>query len=377
MGMIIRSGTVFQGNGFVQQDLFTEGNRIAVSAEGEVIDAVGLYVIPGLVDIHVHGAAGYSFSAGGEGLQTFCSYEVNHGITSFCLTGMCLPEEKLMKMVEAVQGYDHPGIAGIRLEGPFLNAQRCGAQDSSSVIPGDAGLLSRLNKASGNRIRIVDTAPEVSGNMEFIREAAGSVCISIGHTAADYDTAKQAFAAGASHVTHLYNAMNPVHHRFPGPVIAAWEAGADVELICDGIHIHPAVVRMTFALFGEDRVIMVSDSMAGTGLPDGTYLLGGKAVRKTGSRVVLEERPDTLAGSVTDLYSCFRKAVLEMNIPLVSALKAVTVNPARSISLDAGSLEPGRYADLLLVDDHLEIKTIIHRGRIVQKDNKEYNGGSL
>ena len=366
--MIIENIRIFRGNGFEEGSLCTDGERIAERAGGEELDGCGLYALPGLVDIHLHGAAGVDCSdAGEEELQRFLDDELQRGIAAVCPTAMCLPEAQLLEMMKTV-GNHHNGrgadVAGIRLEGPFLNAERCGAQDRRTAVPGDSALYERLQQASGNRIRIVDTAPEIPGNLDFIRRISPEVRVSIAHTTADYDTAGKAFQAGASHVTHLYNAMNPIHHRKPGPVLAAWESGASVEVICDGIHVHPSVIRMTFALFGDDRVILVSDSMAGTGLPDGEYLLGGQSVMKQGARAVLKDHPDILAGSVTDLYTGFRKAVREMGIPLVSAVKAVTVNPARiaGIDQDYGSLETGRYADILLVNDKLEIQRIIHRG---------------
>ncbi len=367
--MIVQNIRVFRGNGFEECSLHTDGERIVERADGETLDGCGLYALPGLVDIHVHGAAGVDCSDAGEAeLQRFLDYELEQGIAAVCPTAMCLPETQLLEMMNTVGNHRNgkgADIAGIRLEGPFLNAERCGAQDRRAVCPGDYALYERLQQASGNRVRIVDAAPEIPGNLDFIRRIPPEVRVSIAHTAADYDTAGKAFQAGASHVTHLYNAMNPIHHRKPGPVLAAWESGASVEIICDGIHVHPSIIRMTFALFGDDRVILVSDSMAGTGLPDGEYLLGGQSVLKQGARAALKDYPDILAGSVTDLYTGFRKAVLETGIPLVSAVKAVTVNPARiaGIDQDYGSLETGRYADILLVNEKLEIQRIIHRGK--------------
>ena len=166
-------------------------------------------------------------------------------------------------------------------------------------------------------------------------------------------------------MTHLYNAMPGISHREPGPIIAALEAGAEAELITDGIHIHPAVVRATFRLFGDDRVILISDSMMAAGLPDGSYSLGGQDVTVRGPKAVLTQSPETIAGSVTNLMDCMRTAVLEMGIPLESAVKASSVNPARSIGIqkDYGSLEEGRLANILLLDEKLKIVHMIHKGR--------------
>ena len=180
-------------------------------------------------------------------------------------------------------------------------------------------------------------------------------------------SAKAAFAAGASHLTHLYNAMPGISHREPGPIIAALEAGAEVELIADGIHVHPAMVRFTFQTFGDSRVILISDSMRACGLPDGQYTLGGQDVTVRGARAELTEHPETIAGSVTDLYACMRRAVLEMGVPLESALRAASENPARSIGVEAdyGSLAPGRWGNVILADEKLEIRQVIQKGRVL------------
>lgn len=168
-------------------------------------------------------------------------------------------------------------------------------------------------------------------------------------------------------MTHLYNAMPGITHRDPGPILAALEEDAEVELICDGIHIHPAVVRFTFNTFGDDRVVLIADSMEACGLPDGQYSLGGQAVTVCGPRATLTEHPDTIAGSATCLYDCMKRAVLDMGVPLVSAVRAASLNPARSIGIDAdyGSLEPGRYGNVILADEGLNIRTIIQKGVVI------------
>ena len=213
----------------------------------------------------------------------------------------------------------------------------------------------------------MDIAPEEPGNLDFIKACHNEVRISIAHTCADYDTAKAAFAAGASHMTHLYNAMPGITHRAPGPIIAALEEGAEVELITDGVHIHPAVVRFTFRTFGDDHVILIADSMMACGLPDGQYSLGGQAVTVRGPRATLTEHPGTIAGSATCLYDCMKHAVREMGVPLASAVRAASLNPARSIGIDAdyGSLEPGRWGNVILADEELNIVKVIRKGEVL------------
>ena len=204
--------------------------------------------------------------------------------------------------------------------------------------------------------------------MPFIEACHNEVRISIAHTCTDYDTAKNAFAAGASHMTHLYNAMPGITHREPGPIIAALENKAEVELITDGVHIHPAMVRLPLSnTFGDDRVILIADSMMACGLPDGQYSLGGQAVTVKGPRATLTEHPGVIAGSATCLYDCMRRAVLDMGVPLESAVRAASENPARSIGVDSdyGSLAAGRYGNVILADKDLNICKVIQKGRVI------------
>ena len=200
-------------------------------------------------------------------------------------------------------------------------------------------------------------------------EVSKDVVVSVSHTCADYETAQMAFRSGATHLTHTFDAMPDLQHRAPGPIPAALEAGADAELIADGIHVHPAMVRLAFRLFGEERMILISDSMEATGLPDGTYSLGGQDVTKRGRRAVLATDPDTIAGSVTNLFDCMRTAVLDMKVPLETAVRAATENPARSIGIekDYGAIAPGRYVNVVLMDREMNVRGIVQRGRVLER----------
>ena len=215
--------------------------------------------------------------------------------------------------------------------------------------------------------KLVDLAPEEEGAMEFIRAEKGKVVLSIAHTTADYETAKAAIEAGVTHMTHLYNAMNPINHRAPGPIIAAADDEyCEAELICDNVHIHPAIVRNTFKMFGEDRVIFISDTMEAAGLEDGMYELGGQPVIVKGNRATLED--GTIAGSNTNLMKCMRTAVKQMGIPLEKAVKCAAVNPAKSIGIydQYGSITPGKVANAVLLDQEtLEIKGVILKGQML------------
>lgn len=374
--MIIRNAKVFTLNGqFVEKDLVIRDGRIvfgaAPLADEEIVDAQGAYALPGLVDIHFHGAVGHDFCDADEaGLQAIADFEASKGVLAICPATMTFNEEILNGIMDVAAAHKNErgaDLVGINMEGPYISPDKVGAQNPKYVMAADPGMFRRLQERSGGLIRLVDIAPEEPGNLDFIKDCHNEVRISIAHTCADYDTAKAAFAAGASHMTHLYNAMPGITHRAPGPIIAALEEGAEVELITDGVHIHPAVVRFTFRAFGDDHVILIADSMMACGLPDGQYSLGGQAVTVRGPRATLTEHPGTIAGSATCLYDCMKHAVREMGVPLASAVRAASLNPARSIGIDAdyGSLEPGRWGNVILADEELNIVKVIRKGEVL------------
>ena len=374
--MIIRNAKVFTGGcRFEERDLLIRDGRIvfgAVPMDGEeVLDARGSYALPGLVDIHFHGAVGHDFCDADEaGLQAIADFEASKGVLAICPATMTFSEEILNGIMDAAAAHKNgrgADLVGINMEGPYISPRKVGAQNPKYVMGADAGMFRRLQARSGGLIKLVDVAPEEPGNLDFIRACRDEVRISIAHTCTDYETAKEAFAAGASHMTHLYNAMPGITHRAPGPIVAALEEDAEVELITDGVHIHPAMVRFTFRTFGDEHVILVADSMMACGLPDGQYSLGGQAVTVCGPRATLTEHPDTIAGSATCLYDCMRHAVLDMGVPLASAVRAASLNPARSIGIDAdyGSLEPGRWGNVVLADGQLNIQKVIRRGKVL------------
>ena len=366
--MIIKGGKVFQEDGsFLEQAIYINDHRLVDKAEyqddGEVIDAEGLLVLPGLVDIHSHGAAGEDFSDGNpEGLKKILQYEKRCGITSYCPTSMTFPKERLRQIFASIKGAqteDGATVVGINMEGPFLDPAKKGAHVEEWIAAPDAAFVRELNQDVDGLVRLVTLAPNMDGAEEFIKEMHEEVCISLGHTAADYDCASRAMKLGAHHVTHLYNAMQPFGHRAPGLIGAAMDdPECMVELICDGYHIHPSTIRAAFRMFGPERVILISDSMRATGMENGTYELGGQEVTVKDRKAVLKD--GTLAGSATNLYGCMCKAV-EFGIPLEQAIMAATANPARSIGIfdRVGSIRIGKQADLLLVSENLELKRVI------------------
>lgn len=366
--MIIKGGKVFQEDGsFLEQALYINDHRLVDKAEYQddekVIDAEGLLVLPGLVDIHSHGASGEDFSDGNpEGLKKILQYEKRCGITSYCPTSMTFPKERLRQIFASIKGAqteEGAKVVGINMEGPFLDPAKKGAHVEKWIAAPDAAFVRELNQDVDGLVRLVTLAPNMEGAEDFIKEMHEEVCISLGHTAADYDCASGAMKLGAHHVTHLYNAMQPFGHRAPGLIGAAMDdPECMVELICDGYHIHPSAIRAAFRMFGPERVILISDSMRATGMENGTYELGGQEVTVKDRKAVLKD--GTLAGSATNLYGCMCKAI-EFGIPLEQAIMAATANPARSIGIfdRVGSIRIGKQADLLLVSENLELKRVI------------------
>lgn len=376
--MIIRNASVYTEQGcFAIKDIYTAG-QVFVSepgeATGEVIDGKGCFAIPGLTDIHFHGSAGYDFCDGMvEAIDRIARYEASVGVTSIVPATMTMDEETLYAACEAAHRYhqeqkegkrkDGALLCGIHMEGPFLSDKRLGAQNPAYLKRPDSALYEKMQKRSGGLIRLVSLAPETEGAMEFIRRHKGEVVLSLAHTSADYDTAMEAFEMGAVHVTHLYNGMEPFSHRAPGVLGATVDAGAEAELICDGVHVHPSAVRAAFRLLGEDKVLLVSDSMRATGLGDGMYSLGGQQIEVTGNRAVAPN--GSLAGSVTNLMECMRIVIRDMGISLETAVKCAAVNTAKCAGIydRCGSITSGKYANLVLLDrEDLSVRQVILQG---------------
>ena len=293
------------------------------------------------------------------------------GVTAICPTTMTLPEERLAPIVASVAEHatadDEAGIVGINMEGPYIAPDKVGAQNPAYVRSASVEEFARLQAAARGLIKLVDVAPEQPGNLDFIHSVSHDVRVSVAHTCTDYDTACAAFDAGARHMTHLYNAMPSLHHRDPGPIAAGAERNdVTAEIIADGVHIHPAMVRLAFALFGDDRMILISDSLRACGLGDGEYELGGQQFTVRGNRATIAN--GSLAGSVSDVMACMRTAVQRMSIPLISAVKAASVNPARALGLEGerGAIAPGYVGDAVVLDRDLNIKHVVLRGRVLK-----------
>ena len=367
--MIFRNATVLNDQ-FVweQTGIAVEGERFSTPlSEDEVIDCTGMTIIPGLIDIHTHGSAGADNSDGDpDGLKKIEAYLAQNGITSFLATTMTLSEEELIHIFsvireESSQPTRGAYIQGIYMEGPFFNPAKKGAQNGAFLRTPDIDIFRKLNDASGNNIKVVAIAPELEGSLDFIRALKDEVQISIAHTNASYDQAVDAIAAGANQITHLYNAMPAFSHRDPSVVGAVFDSNIFAELISDGIHIHPAMVRLAYKALGEDRLILISDSMRATGMANGVYSLGGQTVYVKDKKATLED--GTIAGSSTNLMDCVKKAV-SFGIPFEKAVKCASLNPARAIGADAdcGSIKVGKYADFVILNDQMEIQSVYIKG---------------
>ena len=318
-------------------------------------------IIPGLVDIHSHGCMGNdTCDSTADGILKMAEFERSVGVTSFFPTTMTLGGEKLTDVVNEVRKAAQKSdvIKGIYLEGPFISREKCGAQNPKFIMKPDAGMIERLKAKSDGLVKFVAVAPEAEGAVECI-EKEKDIVFSIAHTNADYDTAMRAMEKGAKHVTHFYNAMKPYNHREPGVIGAAMDRNdVEIELIADGVHVHPAVVRNTFKYFGPGRIILISDSMEATGLSDGEYSLGGQKVFVKGKKATLED--GTIAGSASTLMDCVRTAI-GMGVPECEVIEAATKTPAKSAGIfdKVGSIEAGKRADMVVLNSNYEIVRVV------------------
>lgn len=344
------------------------GKDLPRKEEDLAVDCAGSYtVVPGFVDVHIHGCAGAdTCDATREALKAMAAFLLAHGVTSFCPTTMTTSRETIQAALLAAKDMmDHPmeggaRVVGVNMEGPFIAKERKGAQKEEDILPPDFPLFQQFYEESGGIVRLVDVAPEQPGGLDFVEKASQLCTVSIAHTTADYDQAKAAFDKGVTHATHLFNAMSGLHHRKPGVVGAVFDdSRVRGELICDGFHIHPAVLRAAFRLLG-DRALIVSDSMRANGMPEGeAFDLGGQMVTVHQGKALL---PDgTIAGSVTNLHQEIKNLV-SFGVPFEQAVKAATLLPARAIGLDGeiGSIAPGKRADLVVLDENLDIAAVYH-----------------
>lgn len=374
--MLLKNAKMFNDDFQLERaDIAVENGKIAaVGAEAssgeEEIDLNGCTVMPGFIDIHIHGAVGFDTCDGTrEAIAKIAAYLAGHGVTSFCPTTMTVSSGEIEKaLLTAKQCMEQPpegaAVRGVNMEGPYINGRKKGAQRGECVRNPDWEQFRKFYELSGGIIKLVDIAPECEGADEFIPRASKLCRVSLAHTEATYEQATDAFQKGITHATHLFNAMPGLKHRAPGSVGAVFDSDSvRAELICDGFHIHPAVLRIAFRQLGEDRTIIISDSMRAAGQPDGDYDLGGQTVLVRSGEARLAD--GTIAGSTTNLCTEV-KNLISFGVPLRQVIKSATINPAREIGIDdiTGSIRAGKSADLNAFDHDGNLKFTLVRGKI-------------
>ncbi len=329
----------------------------------EVIDAENNFVAPGFINIHIHGAAGFDTMDDGDALKFLAEFLPSTGVTSFLPTTMTEPLEKIYRALKKIRDgkkFSHGAkILGAHLEGPFINKKFKGAQDEENILPADFDLIKNFVDV----IKIITVAPEVCG-LDFIdRCVEKNIVVSIGHSAATFEQAAEAFNRGANHVTHLFNAQTGFHHRKPGVVGAALDSNATVELIADNVHVHPAAQRLVAKVKSRGEIILITDSIRACGLGDGLSELGGQKVFVRGNVATLAD--GTIAGSVAKMNDVLKNFCANTNFSVPEAVELVTKNPAIELKIfDAlGSLEVGKAADITIFDDDFNIKKTFVDGR--------------
>jgi N-acetylglucosamine-6-phosphate deacetylase len=330
------------------------------------VDLGGGWLVPGFLDLHMHGGGGNDVTESPAAMAAAVDYHRRRGTTRTLVSLMAGPLDAMCEQLGWLVGLagEDPQIAGAHLEGPFLAHARCGAQNAAHLQRPDPQVLAKLLDAGQGIVRSVTIAPELPGALALISELAeAGVIASIGHTDAGYEQARAGFVAGATLVTHLFNAMPRLGHRRPGAALAALESSAALEVINDGVHVHPAMVRLA-AGYGRDRLVLVTDAMSATGVGDGSYILGGLPVTVVDGQARGSES-GSLAGSTLTLDQAFRRAVHEVGLSIEDAVAAASTNPARVLGLSdrCGALRPGLAADLVLLDDDLRVRRVMVAGR--------------
>ncbi|MBR4868684.1 MAG: N-acetylglucosamine-6-phosphate deacetylase [Clostridia bacterium] len=338
--MTVYKNAVING---VVTDFGVENGKFAFvgKSEADGIDLGGREVIPGLIDIHSHGCVGYDVMDGNQHLDRMSRFYLQNGVTAWYPTTMSMAKQVIESVTAQLPHTSGAQALGYHLEGPFINVDYKGAQEQSAIEQANLSDLKNYH-----HLGLMTIAPEIEGGLAAIETAQIPVCL--GHTAADYDLAVLAFEKGAVCLTHTFNAMKPLHHRNPGPVGAALTKNAYVQVICDGFHLHPAAVMMLYKAFGADRMILISDSMRATGLPDGEYDLGGQTTYVNNGTARLAD--GTLAGSTATLLTCVKRA-MEFGIPKADAIRMATATPAAMMGLQKGKLAAGYDADFVVMDE--------------------------
>ncbi|MGW0084229.1 N-acetylglucosamine-6-phosphate deacetylase [Streptomyces sp. NPDC003393] len=351
--------------------VIVDGTRIAdrAPADAETLDVSGHWLVPGFVDIHNHGGGGASFSGSAEDALTAVHAHRRHGTTTVVASTVTDDMGVLAKQAGLLSELAEQGeIAGIHFEGPFISPCRKGAHSEALLRHPDPADVRKLIDAARGQAKMVTLATELPGGLDSVRMLADQgVIAAIGHTDADYEQTVEAIDAGATVATHLFNAMPTLGHRAPGPIAALLEdERVTVELINDGVHLHPAALELAFHHAGAARVAFITDAMDAAGNGDGRYMLGPLEVEVADGVARLVEG-GSIAGSTLTLDRAFRRAVTVDRLPVEDVVRALSANPARLLGMDdrVGSLEPGKDADLVLLDEDFALKGVMRRGEWV------------
>ncbi|MBM7565086.1 N-acetylglucosamine-6-phosphate deacetylase [Paenibacillus sacheonensis] len=366
------TGDVAIRDGVIAEVLRGGAALIRNEAADTEIDGGGGLLIPGMIDVHIHGADGFDMMDGtARSLEAVSAACARTGCTSFLATSVSSSAEDLFGMLDSVARFigNEAGarVAGVHIEGPYLNTKRKGMQNERYLRHPDLDEMKAILARAGSLIRMVTLAPELPGGLEmvaYLKERG--IVVSVAHSDATYEEAKQAFRSGASHVTHCFNGMRPIHHRDPGVVVAAFEEpGVSVQAIVDDVHLHPAIVRLLYREKGADRMVLITDALQAMGMGDGSYLFGGHRVTVTDGVATLAD--GTLASSTITMNAALAKAV-QAGIPLRDAVRMATETPAAVLGLTRkGRLAPGMDADLVLLDERFEVQWTMVDGAVVYR----------
>ena len=341
--------------------------------EIEIIDAGEGFIVPGFIDMHVHGGGGFDIMDGKyEAVQQVAAAHSRFGTTAFLPTTMTMSKDKIIESLKSVKkafvkGTGTAEILGVHLEGPYINSERKGAQKKEDIKNPSIEEFLEFNLASGNLIRLVTIAPEMPGAIELIHWLSKhKIIASVGHSNATYEQAQKSIRAGLNHVTHTFNAMRGLDNHEPGVVGAALSSpGLTVEMIADGVHLHPAVMKILTRVKGAEKIVLITDAIRATSMPEGTYDLGGQDVIVTDGQARLKD--GTLAGSILTMDKAVRNMISMVGVSLSEAIQMATINPARCLGVQdrKGSLAAGKDADIIILDKELKVKLTMVKGKTV------------
>lgn len=388
---ILHNARLIMEQGLVEQgELYLEGSTIVWAGSSDSrpadldsfqadtrVDAEGGWLVPGFIDVHIHGGYGHDFmDASAEALEGIAKFHGKHGTTAMLATSVTAPHEALDKLLAAVDAYQqkdmpYAQLVGVHLEGPFISHKWPGAQNPAYIVPPQQQWLEDWTARYPGLIKLLTLAPEHEGAMPFIRWLKeNGIIAAAGHTDATYEIIEEAVENGLNHAVHTFNAMTGLHHRAPGTVGAVLsDDRINAEVIADGFHVHPAGIKLLAKTKTDNNLLLITDAMSAAGLGNGQYSLGGLAVTVEDGKATLTEG-NSLAGSTLTMISAFRYVINEVGIDIVEASRMASGNPAKALGMDKtiGSLAEGKQADVLLLSPDLEIQRIWVKGKQANLD---------